>query len=138
MNDFASTLEEHVRDRLEQEKVIWITTVGSDGTPQPNPVWFYWDGECILIYTQPNAAKLKHIARRPRVSLNFEGASVLGGDVVVFNGTALTETGAPEPDPGYVEKYLQVATEEWGRTVEDIYQEFSVLIRVKPEKVRVF
>lgn len=36
------------------------------------------------IYTQPNAAKLRHIARNPKVALNFDSGD--GEDVVVFLG----------------------------------------------------
>ncbi len=35
---------ERVRRRLTGEMTIWLTTVGRDGTPQPNPVGFLWDG----------------------------------------------------------------------------------------------
>ena len=42
-----------VARRLQNEQVIWITTVRVDGTPQPTPVWFIWDGETILIYPCP-------------------------------------------------------------------------------------
>ena len=30
--------------RLTGEMTIWLTTVGRDGTPQPNPAGFLWDG----------------------------------------------------------------------------------------------
>ena len=29
--------------------MIWLTTMGSDGTPQPTPVWFLWDGDNLWI-----------------------------------------------------------------------------------------
>jgi len=35
---------ERVRRRLTGEMTIWLTRVGRDGTPQPNPVGFGWDG----------------------------------------------------------------------------------------------
>jgi hypothetical protein len=35
---------ERVRRRLTGEMTIWLTTVGRDGTPQPNPVGVGWDG----------------------------------------------------------------------------------------------
>jgi PPOX class probable F420-dependent enzyme len=138
MVDFTSEFGQHVATRLANEQIIWLTTISSDGTPQPNPVWFYWDGESFLIYTPPSASKLKNLSRNPRVSLNFEGADVLGGDIVVFTGMATIEKNGPGPDPGYVSKYLQVAMEEWGRTIDDLYEEYSVAIKLKPEKMRGF
>ena len=38
-----------VERRLPDERIIWLTTVGPDNTPQPSPVWFFWDGETFLI-----------------------------------------------------------------------------------------
>ena len=35
---------ERVRRRLTGEMTIWLTTVGRDGTPQPNLVGLLWDG----------------------------------------------------------------------------------------------
>ena len=137
MHELTSQITPHIAKRLQEEAVIWLTTVSADGTPQPNPVWFYWDGAGFLIYTPPATAKLKNIARNPRVSLNFEGAEALGGDVVVFTGEAHVEDSLPGPHPGYVAKYKGAAA-EWGRTPEDLYAEYSVTLRVVPTKLRVF
>ena len=35
--DPQSPFGARVRERLRDENVIWFTTVGADGTPQPNP-----------------------------------------------------------------------------------------------------
>ena len=37
-----------VAQRLREDAVIWLTTVAANGTPQPNPVWFLWDGHSVL------------------------------------------------------------------------------------------
>jgi PPOX class probable F420-dependent enzyme len=100
MIDFTSEFGQRVRKRLETEQIIWITTVFPDSTPQPNPVWFYWDGESVLIYTRPGSIKLKNLTRNPHVSLNFEGATATGGDVVIFHGIARLEPENPCPTPG--------------------------------------
>ena len=34
---------ERVRRRLTGEMTTWLTTVGRDGTPPPNPAGFGWD-----------------------------------------------------------------------------------------------
>jgi PPOX class probable F420-dependent enzyme len=136
MKELSSQITPHIAERLQDEAVVWLTTVSSDGTPQPNPVWFYWDGAGFTIYTPPSAARLKNIARNPRVSLNFEGAEALGGDVVVFTGEAVVERGLPGPHPGYIAKYAAAAA-AWGRTAEDLYAEYSVTLRIVPTRVRV-
>ena len=38
-----------VERRLREDVIGWLVTVSADGTPQPNPVWFVWDGETALI-----------------------------------------------------------------------------------------
>ena len=47
--DFGRRVERRLRD----EYLVWLTTVRADGLPQPSPVWFLWDGETVLIYSQP-------------------------------------------------------------------------------------
>src|SRR5215510_6023426 len=88
MLNFNDRFGRHAKSRLRQEKVIWLTTVDSGNTPQPRPVWFHWDGETLLIFSEPNKAKLRHIERSPSVALSFNTADD-GGDVVVLLGDAV-------------------------------------------------
>jgi PPOX class probable F420-dependent enzyme len=83
--------------------VAWLTTGRSDGQPQGLPVWFVWDGESFLIYSQPDRRKLKNITRNPRLNLN---SSARGGDVVRVEGTAAVDDDAPPANEGagYLEK----------------------------------
>lgn len=138
MIDFTSEFGKRVLQRLENEPVIWITTVFPNGTPQPNPVWFYFDGECVLIYTRPGSIKLKNLSRNPRVSLHFEGATPVGGDVVIFHGTACLERETPATHPGYAQKYAKIAMDQWQVSMEDLFKEYSVLLRITLLKVRGF
>ncbi len=125
-----------VLHRLQQEQVIWLTTVASDGTPQPNPVWFWWDGETFLIYTRPIYKKVANLKKRPRVSLHFD-ATPSGEDVVVFNGTAQFDLNAPpvHQNPQYVDKYRQ-GLASLGSSPEQMGAEYSTAVRIKPDKVR--
>lgn len=95
-----SEFGQRVRRRLQEEIVAWFSTVGADGTPQPNPIWFLWeDGDDILIYNRPTAARLRHLAERPRASFNFDGNG-RGGDIIVLVGTAArTEEPLPHQVP---------------------------------------
>ncbi|MBI2997646.1 MAG: pyridoxamine 5'-phosphate oxidase family protein [Deltaproteobacteria bacterium] len=54
MLDFSTRFGWHVNRRLRQEKIIWLTTVDSNNTPQPRPVWFHWDGQTVLIFSEKN------------------------------------------------------------------------------------
>jgi PPOX class probable F420-dependent enzyme len=98
---------DRVRRRLREAYVIWLTTVGDDGTPQPNPVWFLWDGaDSILVYNRADAFRLAHIDVRPNIALHLDGNGS-GGDIVVLAATARRAPGLPAPheNPDYVAKY---------------------------------
>src|SRR5512134_296543 len=72
MVDFTTRPGRHVNRRLRQDQIIWLTTVDSQRTPWPRPVWFHWDDKTVLIFSEPDRPKLRHIARNPRVALNVK------------------------------------------------------------------
>jgi len=136
MINLTSKFGVHVAKRLREEHILWLTTLASDGTPQPNPVWFYWDEKTVHVRSQPNSHKLKNITRNPKVSMNFQ-ADNEGGDVVVLTGDAAIDRTPPKPDPRYIEKY-RAAILEIGHTPESLAAAYSVLIRITPNRLRGF
>ncbi len=124
--------------RLKEEEIIWLTTVRGDGMPQPTPVWFLWDGETFLIYSQPKAYKLRNLAHNPRVALNLN-SDAEGGNVLIIFGQARVDPDAPKAkaNPAYLEKYRR-GIADIGMTPESMSSEYSVAIRVTPEHVRGF
>ena len=130
---------ERVARRLRAETLVWLITVGADGTPQPNPVWFLWDGaDGVLIYTKSDAVRLAHVAARPQVALHFQ-ASDAGGDIVVLTGTARVsdDTPAPDANQAYLEKY-RTATERVSGSVGEFATEYPVPMMVHIGRVRGF
>jgi PPOX class probable F420-dependent enzyme len=136
--DTSTDFGKRVEERLNNDELLWLTTVAPDGTPQPSLIWFHWDGETILIYSQPNTPKLRNIAANPRVSLNFQ-ANDDGEDVVIITGDAVVDPTAPPSNrhEAYRCKYAK-GTEHIGMTPDSLAVEFSVAIRVTPKKVRGF
>lgn len=136
MIDTSTEFGQRVARRLEEERIIWLTTVNADNAPQPRPVWFWWDGETFLIYSQPDTYKLAHIERRPRVALNLDGDG-RGGDIIVFTGQAYVDEEAPPADqvPAYAEKYREGFT-GINMTPQQFAQTYSVPIRVRPTRLR--
>jgi nitroimidazol reductase NimA-like FMN-containing flavoprotein (pyridoxamine 5'-phosphate oxidase superfamily) len=53
MLDVTTEWGQHAERRLRSDIIAWLTTVGSDGRPYTVPVWFLWDGETILLFSQP-------------------------------------------------------------------------------------
>jgi PPOX class probable F420-dependent enzyme len=136
--DTSTDFGKRVEERLNNDELLWLTTVAPDGTPQPSLIWFHWDGETILIYSQPNTPKLRNIAANPRVSLNFQ-ANDDGEDVVIITGDAVVDPTVPPSNrhEAYRRKYAK-GTEHIGMTPDSLAVEFSVAIRVTPKKVRGF
>ena len=122
--------------RLANEPIGWLTTVGADGTPQPSPIWFLWDGETALIYSQPNTPKLRHIAANPRVSLNLDGDGE-GGDIIVLTGQAQVDESVPAANahPEYLAKYSH-GIARIGMTPDSFAAAYSVPIRFRPARLR--
>ena len=134
--DTSTEFGQRVERRLREEKLAWLTTVDSKGTPQPIPVWFLWDGvDSILIYSRPDTPKLRAIERNPRVSLNLDGNGS-GGDIVVATGDAAVSDDPPAHElPDYVEKYAAlIERNRW--TSESFAADYSVPIRVRIRRVR--
>jgi PPOX class probable F420-dependent enzyme len=129
---------ERVARRLREERIVWLTTTGADGTPQPNPVWFFWDeaSQSILIYSLSDAARLAHLQRIPRVALNFDGNG-RGGDIIVLTGDARLSPTDPPADEhaGFAEKYRDFISRSFG-TPAAFAAQYSAAIRVTPTKVR--
>lgn len=123
---------------LNSETIIWFTSVGNDLTPQPRPVWFVLDGDDVLIYSQPKAAKVAHIRLHPNVALHFN-ADQWGSDetIIVLTGTATLEPDNTKGSllPTYVKKYKKDIA-ELGMTTEQFAASYSIPIRVKITNLR--
>ncbi len=99
---FASmTVEftQEVSDRLSSDKYGWLTTVAKSGQPVPRLVWFYFDGTEVAVYSEPNAAKVRHIKAHPRVSLNLDSDGN-GCGIIVVGGKARVDAEGADPIGG--------------------------------------
>jgi PPOX class probable F420-dependent enzyme len=134
--DTSTPFGQRVERRLREETIVWLTTVRADGTPEPSPVWFWWDGSTVLIYSRPNTPKLRHIAANQKVSLNFDGDGG-GGDIVVMTGVAETAPDAPPSNrhAEYGRKYAE-RIRGIGMTADSFAGAYSVAIRVVPTRLR--
>jgi PPOX class probable F420-dependent enzyme len=122
--------------RLRSEQILWLTTVRADGQPQSSPVWFLWDGETLLVFSQPDAQKLRNLAGNPRVAVHLESGGT-GDEVVTIDGTAAVDPDVPPSDQidEYRVKYRE-GTKALGWTPARLARDFSVAIRIRPTRVR--
>ena len=56
-----------VRPMLDEERVVWLSTVRPDGTPHLVPTWFWWDGKALVVFSKPGAAKVRNLRANPRL-----------------------------------------------------------------------
>jgi PPOX class probable F420-dependent enzyme len=138
MIDLKTRFGRHVNRRLRHEKIIWLTTVDSHKTPQPRPVWFHWDGQTVLIFSENEKAKLRHIGRNPKVALNFN-TDEDGSDVTVLVGDALISDEPPAANrvKSYLRKYGE-RIRDLGMTIAQFTEAYAVPIRISPQSMRGF
>lgn len=134
--DTTSEFGKRAAQRLRDELIYWLVTVGPDGTPEPSPVWALWDGETFLIYSRPATPKLRNVVARPRVALHLDGDG-RGGDIVIVTGEARLTPDAPPADrvPEYVAKYRE-GFRRINMTPEAFARAYSVALRVTPSRLR--
>lgn len=138
MIDFKSKLGRKAMRHLKQEYFVWLTTVDSNGVPQPRPVWFVLEGDTLLIYSQPGAFKLKHILNNSNISLHFNTPDPKGEeDVIVFTASAKVDTKAEPANKNsiYMRKY-RTGIKGLGSTPQQFAEAYSTAIRIKLTSLR--
>jgi PPOX class probable F420-dependent enzyme len=119
--------------RLEADHYGWLTTVAKSGQPVPRLVWFYFDGADLIVYTMPGAAKVRHIASHPRVSLNLDSDGNGAGIIAVGGEVTVDATNVdPREDDPYWKKYEPDAA-RFGLT--DAIGGYSTRLRISVDKI---
>ena len=138
MIDLSTKFGRVVKKHLKNEYFVWLTTVDSKGTPQPRPVWFIWEDDSVLIFSQSGAYKVKHLKNNPKVSLHFNTEDDAGDKhVIVLTGDASFNATYPPAHkvPVYLKKYKS-GIMGLKMTPESFSNDYSVAIRIKPAEVR--
>ena len=136
--DTSTELGARADRRLRTERTIWLATVDQDGAPSVRPVWFLWDGETFLLYSQPGVAKVRHIEAKPSVSLHLD-ADEWGESVVIVEGRARIASDHPRADemPDFVEKYGW-GFERFGFSANEYADDYSLPILVAFERLNAY
>ncbi len=92
--DLESETGRRADSQLREDLVAWLVTVSPDGAPEPTPVWFLCDGASLLVDSQRDKPKLRHIAVNPRVAVALR-TDDHGDDVVIITGEAAVDSSAP-------------------------------------------
>ncbi|GFG51895.1 TIGR03667 family PPOX class F420-dependent oxidoreductase [Mycolicibacterium agri] len=129
----TADLTQEVSSRLQADHYAWLTTVAKSGQPVPRLVWFYLDGTDVIVYSMPNAAKIRHIDNHPHVSLNLDSDGNGGGVVAIGGSAVVDEVGVdPREDAAFWQKY-QSDAEQFGLT--EAIANYNTRLRIGIEKV---
>jgi PPOX class probable F420-dependent enzyme len=134
--DTTTPSGKRAQKRLEKEIIVWLASVGPDGSPHAVPVWFWWDGNSFLIYSVPGQ-KVKDIEANPNVALHLN-TTPDGGDVLRVHGSAKRLRRQPPADkvPGYIRKYAALI-KSYGWKPEGFSHDYHIALRVTPTRFRI-
>lgn len=138
MLDPEQPKQAHALERLHSDVIIWLSSVRPDGRPHLVPVWFLWENDTILIFSQPNKQKIRNLRHNPNVMLALNAADQ-GEDVVMIEGTAefVEEEGLSPTMPAYAEKY-EPLFRRMNSNAEEMATAFTQAIRVTPRRFIIY
>jgi PPOX class probable F420-dependent enzyme len=136
--DPSRDVDARALQRLDEERLIWIGTVGPDGFPHAVPVWFLVHDDRILVLSEPKTAKVRNIRANSHALLHLEAGDD-GEKLTLLQGTAtVSETPTPEwlsaIGAAYATKYER-GLAGLGLTVETMAERYSVVIEFVPVKL---
>jgi PPOX class probable F420-dependent enzyme len=119
---------------LEREPIIWLSSVRPDGNPHLVPIWFSWDGEAVLIFSKPDAQKVRNLRARAAVMLAL-GDAEADFDIGLLHGTAEL-LDVPTRDVITSEHLAKYATRmaAIGLDAETYAATYSQVIRIVPDE----
>ncbi len=71
MTERAARIPDGFEDLLQITTVAHVATIGPDGEPQNNPVWFDWDGEYVKFSQTKKRQKLRNLERDPHIAFSI-------------------------------------------------------------------
>ncbi|HEU5383978.1 MAG TPA: TIGR03667 family PPOX class F420-dependent oxidoreductase [Ktedonobacteraceae bacterium] len=133
--DLTNKRDAHIDQRLRENLIIWLNTVRPDGRPHAVAVWFLWDGETFLIFSQPNTQKIRNLQHNPNVLLAIDDTHQ-GADPITIEGKAtLLASGITDATQAdYLTKY-GAGIKRLGYTPEQMAALYSQGIRIVPTRV---
>ncbi|MGK2958086.1 MAG: PPOX class F420-dependent oxidoreductase [Acidimicrobiales bacterium] len=124
-----SSIPDSHADILKQVTVAHVATIGPDGEPQNNPVWFEYDGETISFSQTTGRQKYRNLKRSPKLALSIVDPSnpyryiEVRGTVVGIDD---------DPDLAFInrqaKRYLNEDVYPWHQPTDH-----RVVVRVKPD-----
>lgn len=125
----TSVIPESHADILEQPVLAHVATVGPDGEPQNNPVWFGWDGENVMFSQTTARQKYRNVQDEPRIALSIVDANNPYRYLEIRGPVDRIE---PDPDNAFInsmaKKYMDQDVYPWHQPGDE-----RVVVVVRPE-----
>lgn len=129
---------EEVDAFLEQERVCRVSTVGPDGTPRSNPLWFVWHDRGLWLYSLVGTQRWANIRRNANVSAlidaghdygELRGVELIGPVTVVGDvpRTGHDDAAVAAPEQLFFRKYFD--------RDDPVHDGRHAWLRLVPEKV---
>lgn len=129
MSMTSSVIPRSHADLLESTALAHVATIGPNGEPQNNPVWFGWDGEFLLFSQTTNRQKYRNVQRDSRVALSLVDPE---NPYRYLEIRGRVERIEPDPDKAFIDsmsqKYLGQERYPWNQPGDE-----RVVIVVRPE-----
>lgn len=125
-------------DRLRSDLIAWLATVRTDGRPHLVPVWFWWDGDELIVTAEPGSQKVKNLRANPKLSIALDDSNG-GATPIMLEGTATIESGSPDMPElvAYFAKYREtMAGMNW--TEAESRLSHSTVIRIQIDRFLTF
>ncbi len=116
------------------DAIISVNRVGKGS--QLSPVWFVWDGEAFLFFTQKASAKLANIMRDPNISVLVNDQSTHTYVIAYGRAEVVELEQYPELWNTISAKYRPAErSEQFAAAIQAIGRLSRVVIAFKPEKM---
>ena len=129
MSSSNTVIPESHADILEQKVLAHVATIGPDGEPHNNPVWFDTQDGNIRFSQTTTRQKLRNLERDPRIALSIVDGNN-PGRYLEIRGTV--ERIDPDPDKAFInsmaKKYIDQDVYTWSPPGE-----VRVVVVVRPE-----
>ncbi|MDQ6883877.1 MAG: pyridoxamine 5'-phosphate oxidase family protein [Candidatus Dormibacteraeota bacterium] len=136
--DLALLKDPVAESLLQSRELARLAYTWRDGSPRVVPIWFYWNGEEVVLGTPPRAPKLKVLQDRPQVALSID-SDTFPYRALQIRGIARLEK-LDSISPEYQASATRYFGEEGGRAwLEQVRRTPGGMtrIRVKPEWVAI-
>jgi len=94
--DLALLQDPVAQSLLNEQTIMRLAYIWTDGTPRVIPHWLHWNGREVVLGTPPDAPKVQALQANPQVALTIDTTEI-PPRVLLIRGTAAVEIvdGAP-------------------------------------------